>query len=309
MNLPFVEQRLNQSTQYVGRFAPSPSGPLHLGSLVAALGSYLRARQLGGKWLLRIEDIDPPREQSGATERIQTTLACHGLIWDDEVVYQHDNHSHYEQALTALFVNGHSYYCQCTRKERLANPQGQRCPCAELTLAPSTSAIVLRNSLGITEMNDLLLGQISFGEEAKEDFILRRKDGLYAYQLAVVVDDIHAGVTEVVRGADILPATAYQLALYRLFEQSPPVYLHLPLVLGENNQKLSKQNHAPALINTNARRNLCTALGFLGLKASANMNDAPVDEILAWATHNWNVTLIADKANAFGNRIDASDSI
>lgn len=309
MKLPFAENSANQNERYVGRFAPSPSGPLHLGSLVAALGSYLRARQMGGKWLLRIEDIDPPREQKGADTLIKNTLEQHGLYWDDKVIYQHDSHQYYEQALSALFNNGHSYYCQCTRKQRLANPKGQPCPCSELTLVSQGCATVLRNTVGVREMIDIALGPIVFNDEVNEDFILRRKDGLYAYQLAVVVDDIHAGITEVVRGADILPATAFQLALYRIFKLPAPIYMHLPLVLGENGQKLSKQNHAPALINERAASNLCSALGILGLNVPHNMTNATVEEILRWAQSNWNEALIANRANAFDNRIDAPDSI
>ncbi|QHJ12742.1 Glutamyl-Q tRNA(Asp) synthetase [Paraglaciecola mesophila] len=302
---PFDARRSHQETQYVGRFAPSPSGPLHLGSLVAALGSYLRARQMDGKWLLRIEDIDPPREQANADELIKETLVRHGLLWDEDVIYQHNSHERYEQALKYLRVNGHCYFCQCTRKQRLANPKGQPCACAQLALSPQGSATVLRNTVAVHEIDDLALGRVSFEEQSKDDFILRRKDGLYAYQLAVVVDDIASGVTEVVRGADILPATAYQLALYNLFAQPAPAYVHLPLVMGDNGQKLSKQNHAPPLNNELASSNLCTALETLGLRVPSHLNNAPVTDILDFAVHNWSVALTADNPHAFDNRIDA----
>lgn len=305
MNLPFVAQRLNQDTSYVGRFAPSPSGPLHLGSLVAALGSYIRARQMDGKWLLRIEDIDPPRALAGADDLIKESLVRHGLLWDDEVTYQHDSHQRYEQALNWLQANGHSYCCQCNRKQRLANPKGQSCPCAQLALAKDECATVLRNTLGAQHIQDLALGAVSFAKDACDDFILRRKDGLYAYQLAVVVDDIYAGVTEVVRGADILPSTAYQLALYKLFNQPAPAYLHLPLVMGDNGQKLSKQNHAPRLNDAVANSNLCRALGALGLPVPRALNNAAVNDILEFALSNWHIAFIANNASAFDNRIDA----
>lgn len=302
---PFDTHRCHQDTRYVGRFAPSPSGPLHLGSLVAALGSYLRARQMDGKWLLRIEDIDPPREQAGADELIKEALIAHGLLWDEDVVYQHNSHERYEQALKWLRAKGHCYFCQCTRKQRLANPKGQSCACAQLALDPQDCAIVLRNTVAVHEIDDLALGRISFDEQCKDDFILRRKDGLYAYQLAVVIDDIDSGVTEIVRGADILPATAYQLALYHLFTQPAPAYVHLPLVMGDNGQKLSKQNHAPALNNEHATHNLRVALEVLGLRVPSHLNNALVADILDFAVHNWSVALAADNAHAFDNRIDA----
>ncbi|MDO6561043.1 tRNA glutamyl-Q(34) synthetase GluQRS [Paraglaciecola chathamensis] len=305
MTTPFDTSRLHQDTCYVGRFAPSPSGPLHLGSLVAALGSYLRARQMNGKWLLRIEDIDPPREQAGADELIKDALIAHGLLWDEAVIYQHNSHERYEQALTWLRANGHCYFCQCTRKQRLANPKGESCACAQLALNPQGCATVLRNTDAVHEIDDLALGRVSFDEQCKDDFILRRKDGLYAYQLAVVIDDVDSGVTEVVRGADILPATAYQLALYNLFKQPAPAYVHLPLVMGDNGQKLSKQNHAPALNNERATNNLCAALETLGLRVPSYLNNALVPDILDFAVHNWSVALIADNGHAFDNRIDA----
>jgi glutamyl-Q tRNA(Asp) synthetase len=302
---PFDKRRLHQITRYVGRFAPSPSGPLHIGSLVAALGSYLRARQMEGKWLLRIEDIDPPREQAGADELIKEALIAHGLLWDEDVIYQHNSHARYEQALKWLHANGHCYFCQCTRKQRLANPKGQSCTCAHLALSPQGSATVLRNTVDAQEIDDLALGHISFDEHSKDDFILRRRDGLYAYQLAVVIDDIDSGVTEVVRGADILPATAYQLALYHLFEQPVPAYVHLPLVMGNNGHKLSKQNHAPALNNEHATQNLCMALAILGLRVPSRLSKALVTDIVDFAVHNWSVALMAENGHAFDNRIDA----
>jgi len=304
----FLSDKTQQ--QYIGRFAPSPSGPLHLGSLVAALGSYLQARQQNGLWLLRIEDIDPPREQAGASAGILHTLEQHGLCWDGPLIYQSRQSDFYEQALSWLKENGRTYYCRCTRKQRHALGEYQPCPCAELNLLSTACSTQFKNTQPISSFSDQLLQNVQFEPtQTQGDFVVKRKDGLYAYQLAVVVDDIRQGVTEVVRGADLLQATAYQLALYQAFSHPPPRYLHLPVVLSESGTKLSKQNHAPALENRLAGANIIHALSFLGLSVPTILLQAPVGELLLWAVEEWNITDLGVKTEGIDNRIGRPDSI
>lgn len=307
MNLPLCLPIQSANQPYVGRFAPSPSGPLHFGSLVAALGSYLRAKQQNGRWLVRIEDIDPPREQLGAAANILATLEQHGLHWDGPVVYQSLQSSRYEKVLEELKRSGLTYNCHCTRKQWLS---AQLCSCRELNLAQNGCSTRLKNDLPVLQMLDNALGLINFDRhQASEDFVLRRKDGLYAYQLAVVLDDIHQGITEVVRGADLLSASAYQLALFRILTLPAPRYLHLPVVLGADGHKLSKQNHAPALDNTQAQLNLANALGFLGAPVRPSLANSSIGEILHWGQACWKIDAIAGQSGRFDNRIGEPDSI
>lgn len=289
MNLPFSLLPRTSTQTYIGRFAPSPSGPLHLGSLVAAVGSYLRAKQHKGKWLVRIEDIDPPRELPGAAANILDTLEQHGLHWDEQVFYQSQQYGVYQQVLDELHRGKLTYHCRCTRKRWLA-PWRTNCPCRELELAAKGCAIRFKNDQPVLHMQDAVMGEIDFAVQvASEDFVLKRKDGLYGYQLAVVLDDIHQGISEVVRGADLLPATAYQLALYQALGIANPGYLHLPVVLGHDGHKLSKQNHAQALVNGQAQYNLRQALGFLGAVVPPSLVKAPVTDLLHWAQDTWKI--------------------
>jgi glutamyl-Q tRNA(Asp) synthetase len=309
VNLPFSLPCTESSQSYIGRFAPSPSGPLHLGSLVAAVGSYLRAKQHKGKWLVRIEDIDPPREPLGAAANILATLEQHGLHWDEQVLYQSQHYHVYEQVLGELYRGKFTYYCRCTRKQWLATGQAS-CPCRQLDLAAKGCSIRLKNDQPVLHMQDAVMGQVDFVvQAASEDFILKRKDGLYGYQLAVVLDDIRQGITEVVRGADLLPATAYQLALYQALFIAKPAYLHLPVVCGDDGNKLSKQNHAPALVNAQAQYNLRQALGFLGAVVPPSLIKAPIADLLQWAQEAWKLDGISDQSAGFDNRIGTPDSI
>ncbi|MCK5820063.1 MAG: tRNA glutamyl-Q(34) synthetase GluQRS, partial [Psychromonas sp.] len=233
---------------YIGRFAPSPSGALHFGSLVAAVGSYLQAKSQNGLWYVRIEDIDPPREVKGASQDILDTLLAYGLKWDGDVVYQSQQSASYEAVLNQLYENNCSYYCQCTRK--IIKQQGglYQGNCRNKKYSQENAALRINlKQLGdpIEHFFDQLHGKIS--TPINDDFILRRKDGLYAYNLAVVVDDIKQNVTEIVRGADLIETTTKQLALYRLLNKPAPRYLHLPLAVMSPGNKLSKQNHALAV--------------------------------------------------------------
>ncbi|ABO24996.1 tRNA glutamyl-Q(34) synthetase GluQRS [Shewanella loihica] len=250
---------------YVGRFAPSPSGPLHFGSLIAALGSYLRARAEQGQWLVRIEDIDPPREVKGASDLILKTLEAYGLHWDGAVLYQSSRLDDYQARLNSLLAEDKAYYCQCTRKQIQAMGGTYDGRCAIRTAKHTAGAIRIRNTLAIDHFDDELLGPIRVEPEfAAEDFIIKRRDGLYAYQLAVVMDDAFQGITEVVRGADLLTSSARQATLFNLFDDNAPKWLHLPLACAEPGMKLSKQNHAPAIDLKAPQASINAALAFLG---------------------------------------------
>lgn len=225
---------------YRGRFAPSPTGPLHAGSMLAALGSWLLARQAHGEWLLRIEDIDPPREVAGAAESQLRTLAAFGLRHDGEIVRQHARAPLYRAALDRLLAQGLAFECHCSRSE-LAAGGGIHRQCVANARRPDP-AIRLR----VADACDIAFDDAVHGRIAQRvdrevgDFVLLRADGLWAYQLAVVVDDADQGVTDVVRGADLLDSTPRQILLQRALGLPTPRYAHLPLLLGEDGRKLSK---------------------------------------------------------------------
>ncbi|WP_102798624.1 tRNA glutamyl-Q(34) synthetase GluQRS [Bowmanella denitrificans] len=279
---------MSEYSAYIGRFAPSPSGPLHLGSLVAALGSFLQAKSHQGRWLVRIEDIDPPREMAGAAELILEQLHVHGLKWDEPVIFQSTRSEYYDGALRQLRDAGMSYFCRCTRAEIKA--QGGHVRCQAKGTVEKGSAIRFLNQQPLLEFDDGHLGRISVNPDvAQEDFVIRRKDGLYAYQLAVVADDIAQGITEVVRGADLLEVTVLQLALYRGLGINPPAWLHLPVACLRPGQKLSKQNHAPALDTRKVLDNLRSALQILGFAPARLAEFAQAETLLEWAVKNWSV--------------------
>ncbi|MDY0308319.1 MAG: tRNA glutamyl-Q(34) synthetase GluQRS [Castellaniella sp.] len=233
---------------YVGRFAPSPSGPLHAGSLVAALASYLDARAHRGRWLLRIEDIDEPRTVAGAERVILGQLEALGMHWDEAPVRQTARHPLYERAFARLRDAGRVYGCACMRRELPPGPYPGICrPPAGTGKRPIRSWRFLVEP-GVEIFSDRWLGPQSQDVAAEVgDFIIRRADGLWAYQLVVVVDDGDQGITDVVRGADLLDSTARQRQLARALGLPLPRVLHVPLVLDSTGRKLSKQNHAPAL--------------------------------------------------------------
>jgi glutamyl-Q tRNA(Asp) synthetase len=263
-----------------GRFAPSPTGPLHLGSLVAALGSWLFARAAGGTWLVRMEDLDAPRVVPGAADEILRTLERYGLTWDGEVVFQSRRHGHYEAALEILLREKLAYACSCSRADLAraasAPDRGNEAGAAAYPgtcrsgLAPGKTARAFRFRVpsGLFTFEDLLFGSLSQDvEKTVGDFVIKRADGPYAYQLAVVVDDAEQGVTQVVRGADLLDSTARQIALQRALGLPTPAYAHLPLVLGPDGSKLGKRDGALPLVTLDAGRigaTLALALGILG---------------------------------------------
>ncbi|MDO6687694.1 MULTISPECIES: tRNA glutamyl-Q(34) synthetase GluQRS [unclassified Agarivorans] len=278
---------------YVGRFAPSPSGPLHLGSLVAAVGSYLQARSQQGQWLVRIEDIDPPREQAGASKVILKQLEQFGLHWDSSVLYQSQRLTAYQQQIDQWLYQQAAYYCQCTRKQIKAAGGYYLGTCRDLTLHGDNCATRLSASRPIYSFNDQLAGEVIIPKAlAEEDFIIKRRDGLYAYNLAVSLDDAEQGITEVVRGADIILTTGRQLAIFELLAKAAPNYLHLPLVLDEHGNKLSKQNHAPSISGKQNQQLLLQALRYLGQASEAGWLELSCEQILNKALANWQLSAI-----------------
>jgi len=284
--------------QYRGRFAPSPSGLLHFGSLVAALASFLDAKASinaqgqQGKWLVRIEDIDPPREQLGASSAILTTLDAFGLHWDEQVLYQSKQAQRYHDLLTDLFDRELSYYCQCTRAQIKALGGIYQGHCRNLSHAKSKSAIRLKNQFELYQFNDIFQGQVDCDQTlANEDFIIHRKDGLFAYQLAVVADDIEQRINHVIRGCDLLEPTARQLTFFSTLNKQAPQYGHIPLAVTKKGYKLSKQNKASAIDNKKPQPTLLSALAFLGQAPiddlTEELSHASVEEIITWAIKHW----------------------
>ncbi|WP_100658635.1 tRNA glutamyl-Q(34) synthetase GluQRS [Alteromonas flava] len=276
---------------YIGRFAPSPSGNLHLGSLFTAVCSYLHARQHGGKWLVRIEDIDTPRCVPGADEAILQALSAHGLVWDDSVTYQSTQHAYYQRCLTTLADS--IYACRCTRaKVRERNPHGHYDGyCRKRDYPVEGAALRFYQGQTRVEFNDLLLGKIAIADPHNlDDFIVKRKDGLFAYNLVVVADDIRQQVSHIVRGADLLETTASQLALYQAFAKPAPLYLHLPVLCTKPGFKLSKQNHAPPIQAAHAVENLHKVIRLLGARIPKQEDLSSVSATLAWAIEHlsWN---------------------
>jgi len=276
------------STAYIGRFAPSPSGELHFGSLIAALGSYLQARAQHGVWLVRIEDIDPPREVPGAADTILRQLEHYGLHWDGEVLYQSARHNAYREALAWLREHQRSYYCTCTRS-RIQQIGGiYDGHCRDLHHGPENAAMRLRQTQPVMSFTDQLRGEIVADPAlAREDFIIHRRDGLFAYNLAVVVDDHFQGVSEIVRGADLIEPTVRQVSLYHQFGWQPPAWFHLPLALNADGNKLSKQNHAPALPHGDPKPMLVAALQFLNQPVTEHWRDLSTEALLREAAINW----------------------
>jgi glutamyl-Q tRNA(Asp) synthetase len=279
---------------YVGRFAPSPSGPLHFGSLVTALASYLDAKRHNGQWLLRIEDIDPPREQPGAAEAIKRTLEAHGLFWDGEVRYQSDRGEAYQYYINELRKLDLIYECHCTRARlnKLNGPYDGHCRHHKTFHSPSALRLKVtdlpksfQHISPIIEFIDRVHGhQKENLSQTSGDFIIHRKDGLFAYQMAVVIDDIDQDITNIVRGDDLLDTTARQIFLYYLLGKTPPSFAHIPVILDTHGNKLSKQNHAPALDNSTPLQNLRLALNALNMPC---MTDTCITDCLHGAVQAW----------------------
>jgi glutamyl-Q tRNA(Asp) synthetase len=287
---------------YRGRFAPSPTGPLHFGSLVAAVGSYLEARRQAGEWLLRIEDVDTPRNVPGAADSILKTLADFGFEWDGSVLFQSHRIDAYVDALDGLKRAGLVYGCSCSRREiadsatRPAVDGGLAYPgTCRGGLPPGREARAwrLRVNDETVAFDDLLQGRVTqYLESDVGDFVLRRADGLFAYQLAVVVDDDFQKISHVVRGADLLASTPRQIWLQRCLGYSTPIYAHLPVVANAAGEKLSKQTLAHALASDQATAELVRALRFLGQPVPSELSRATVAKVWNWALENWSVDAI-----------------
>ncbi len=294
------------TTPYIGRFAPSPSGPLHIGSLVCALASYLDAKHQHGTWLVRIEDIDPPREQSGATEIILESLKQHGLHWDGDITHQSTRSKRYLNALSDLQEKQLSYRCDCTRKRLSSLSKAYDDHCRERNIGPQNpTAIRLNNELAAQKLNlctqqqikDRIQPTITENLLSEGDFVVHRKDGLFAYQLAVVVDDIEQGITDIVRGADLYDCSVKQQFLTQVLNAPVFNYAHIPVLCYPNGDKLSKQNHAPQIDNIHARSNLNLALKYLQQSPPDELNEEPIETILQWGIEHWNINAIS-KQNA-----------
>lgn len=280
---------------YIGRFAPSPTGPLHFGSLVTALASYLHARSNQGQWLVRMEDLDPPREQAGAADSILQSLEAHGLLWDGSVLYQSQRLDAYQCTLDRLLHAGLVYRCDCTRQDLQAMGGIYTGRCRQGAVAPGAPHALRLKLYDIPQQTDECVCFTDIFQDEQQqnlrlaagDAILKRKDGLFAYQLAVVVDDIAQGVTHIIRGMDLLEVTGRQIVLFHLLDAAAPTFGHLPLVLNDSGRKLSKQNLAPPIENTAAAGNLWRALVFLRQNPPADLQRATVNDLLTWGSENW----------------------
>ncbi|WP_263290159.1 tRNA glutamyl-Q(34) synthetase GluQRS [Pseudomonas sp. BF-R-01] len=283
---------------YIGRFAPTPSGHLHFGSLVAALASYLDARSVGGRWLMRMEDLDPPREEPGAQAAILKALESYGFEWDGEMVRQSDRHDAYAEVLNRLFNHGLAYACTCSRKQ--LEPYHGIYPglCRNAGHCTEDAAIRLR----VPELEYHFIDRVQ-GEYRQHlgrdvgDFVIRRRDGLYAYQLAVVLDDAWQGITDIVRGADLLDSTPRQLYLQELLGFSQPRYLHIPLITQPDGNKLGKSYRSPPLTEDQATPLLLRALRALGQNPGTELAYATPGEVLNWGIAHWDALKIPRTLN------------
>lgn len=298
---------------YVGRFAPSPTGPLHAGSLVAALASYLDARAIGGRWLVRIEDIDPPREIPGASIQILSQLEKHGLHWDGEICYQSRGQERYLAALETLSSKKLLFACSCTR-EYIRSKGGHFDNNCRKNLVHSSELAVLPHQLGkagnrgtairvntdtapIIRFNDLIFGPQRFDwEQLGGDFAVFRRDQQITYQLATAVDDAHQNISHVVRGDDLLDSTPRQIFLLKTLDSQTkdgpahitlPQYGHIPVVVDRFGKKLSKQHKTPALDPDTPATNLYRALQWLKQDPPLALGKATTEDLLAWATEHW----------------------
>ncbi len=278
------------STGYIGRFAPSPTGDLHLGSLYTAVASYLDARASGGRWLLRIEDVDRPREIAGSAASIVSTLQAFGFEWDGEIVRQTDRTAHYVAALEALRARGLTFECSCSRAQ-LAEEERYPGSCRERPPIPGVpTAARLRVEPGYVQFEDRIQGVYRQDVAAAVgDVILRRRDRLFAYFLAVVVDDAAQGVTHVVRGADLLDNTPRQIYLQRLLGLPPPAYAHVPVLVEAGGAKLAKSERSVRLDSGVALPQLTRVFDLLGLAPPPGLAAGSIGAAWAWAVQRWDI--------------------
>ncbi len=285
------------SPKYIGRFAPSPTGPLHFGSLVAATASYLDARTNNGKWLVRMEDLDKPREITGAARDIFNTLKSFGFEWDDEVLFQGQRNDIYRHFLTQLTSRQLAYPCGCSRKEIHTSARmgidGPVYPgfCRKgLPTGKQARAWRLLVNGDNIEFEDRVQGkQVQMLSRQVGDFVLKRADGLFAYQLAVVIDDATQGISHIVRGADLLDSTPRQIYLQQQLGFTTPQYAHIPVATNLHGEKLSKQTRAQPVNLRDSGTVLCRVLSFLGMLPPAELAYVPLDELWDWAIQHWQI--------------------
>jgi glutamyl-Q tRNA(Asp) synthetase len=285
MDAPAPEDKRSGTTT-VGRFAPSPTGPLHFGSLVAAVGSFLEARSQAGLWRVRIEDIDPPRVVPGAADDQLATLARFGLRPDGAVRYQHRSTRYYAAAVERLLENGLAFHCGCSRSDLPASGVYPGTCRDGLPAGRSARSIRFRVPPDVVQVEDPLRGRWEERlEQACGDVVIRRADGYYAYQLATVVDDQRDGITEVVRGADLIDSAGRQQALHRALGGIPPCWLHLPLVVDRSGRKLSKSTGADPVAHQSPARALALALRALGHPPPPQLRS--LEALWRWARAHW----------------------
>lgn len=281
------------NNNYKGRFAPSPTGPVHYGTLVAAVGSYLQAKKNNGSWIIRMEDVDTLRNVDGADTDILNTLETFGFEWDEKILYQTQQTNYYEQVLESLISQSMVFPCLCSRK-KLALEKNKIYPgtCRHRSIPEHQDHAlrILTNDINI-EFQDCVMGKQSQNiKQQCGDFIIKRRDGLFAYQLAVVVDDAMQGITEIVRGADLLESTPRQIYLQQLLNYSTPEYCHLPIVVDKVGNKISKTGGAVKVDVKNKEKLLISTLNFLGQQAPDELYKSHINDIWFWAIKHWDIT-------------------
>ncbi|RMA80080.1 tRNA glutamyl-Q(34) synthetase GluQRS [Umboniibacter marinipuniceus] len=269
----------------IGRFAPTPSGPLHFGSLCCALASFLDCRANQGVWRLRIDDIDPPRCVSGSAETIQQQLQDFSLFWDGDITWQSQQLQAYQDQLLRLVNDGAVYRCNCNRKQLQSQNGFELGYCINHPPAANETCALRMNLQGEQSWHDLFLGPQNFDISTHPELCVRRRDGLIGYPLATVLDDISMGITHVIRGADLLPAAASQLALFAYLDYPAPQFGHIPIATNVDGNKLSKQNHAEPLRSANRPQQLRAALAHLG-QASSEATGS-VEDVIRQAISSW----------------------
>jgi len=276
----------------IGRFAPSPTGPLHFGSVVAAVASYMQAKSQRGKWLVRMDDVDTPRNQAGADTSILKSLETLGLYWDDKVLFQSHRQQAYQEALNLLSEKNLLYRCTCTRKQLQGNAYPGTCRNLGHSSDQQHALRVITDQVAI-KIDDGIQGYFQQILETEiGDFIVHRADGLVAYHIATVVDEAYQEITEIVRGADLLDSTPRQIYLQNLLNYPTPTYTHLPIAVDKRGYKLSKQYHAAPIDDSDPVATLISALDFLGQQPEKLLAEEGVEEIIQWGIKHWSLEKI-----------------
>jgi len=285
--------------EQTSRFAPSPTGPLHLGSLLAAAGSYLDARATGARWLVRMEDLDTPRVVPGCADEMLRTLEAFGFEWDGEVLYQSARRSDYRAALAELTREGRTFACSCSRKDLAADDDAGGYPgtCRSGPTKSGPTSVRFRVSDSPIHFDDQFQGPQTFDLSACGDVVIERRDGLASYQLAVVVDDAFQQVTRVVRGADLLSSTPWQIDLQRALSLTQPSYGHLPLLLEPDGAKLSKSRRSLPLDPSLAVSALFSTLTHLSQSPPPELAHSSIKEVWKWAIRHWDPRALAGRAS------------